>query len=282
MTRRCAAALVAIALGAGLAMRLARLDVRPMHHDEANQAVKFGALLEHGEYRYDAHDHHGPTLYFLALPAARLRGQATLASLDEQTLRGVTAVFGAATILLLPLLSPAIGRTAVAASAWLLALSPAMVFYSRMFIQESLFVFFTLGFVIAVGRAATGRTGWSFVAGVAAGLALATKETSVIVLPAALIACAIAKMSLTADPGARQAMAKGGPHRQRDGGGGRRVVLFIISHRAASRPRIRSAPPGRTSIAVWRPRTTCTRGTTISACSRISRPEAFVGARASC
>ena len=32
-----------------------------------------------------------------------------------------------------------------------MALSPAMVFYSRMFIQESLFACFTLAFVIAVG-----------------------------------------------------------------------------------------------------------------------------------
>ena len=156
MTRAGAGALVAIALTAGLALRLARLDVRPMHHDEANQAVKFGALLERGEYRYDAHDHHGPTLYYLTLPAAWLRGQTTLASLDERTLRGVTAVFGAATILLLPLLSAGIGRTAVATSAWLLALSPAMVFYSRMYIQESLFACFTLAFAIAVGRVGDG------------------------------------------------------------------------------------------------------------------------------
>ena len=42
MTRAGAAALVALALTAGLAMRVARLDERPMHHDEANQAVKFG------------------------------------------------------------------------------------------------------------------------------------------------------------------------------------------------------------------------------------------------
>ena len=190
---------MAIALAAGLALRLARLDVRPMHHDEANQAVKFGALLERGEYRYDAHDHHGPTLYFLTIPAARLRGQATLAALDERTLRGVTAVFGAATILLLPLLSAGIGRTAAATSAWLLALSPAMVFYSRMYIQESLFACFTLTFVIAVGRVATGGgLAWSALAGVAAGLAVATKETSVIVLSAALVASAIAWWSLGA------------------------------------------------------------------------------------
>jgi uncharacterized protein (TIGR03663 family) len=209
MTRAGAGALVAIALTAGLALRLARLDVRPMHHDEANQAVKFGALLERGEYRYDAHDHHGPTLYYLSLPVAWLRGQTTLASLDERTLRGVTAVAGAATILLLPLLSAGIGRTAVAAGAVLLALSPAMVFYSRMYIQESLFACFTLAFAIAIGRVATGSgLGWPVLAGVAAGLTIATKETSVIVIPAALAACALAWWSL--GPDGRQTPPAGG------------------------------------------------------------------------
>ncbi len=197
MTRAGVGAVLAIALTAALALRLARLDVRPMHHDEANQAVKFGTLLERGEYRYDAQDHHGPTLYYLSLPAAWLRGQSTLASLDERTLRGVTAVFGTATILLLPLLSDGIGRTAVTAGAILMALSPAMVFYSRMFIQESLFACFALAFVIAIGRVTLGGgLVWSTLAGVAAGLAVATKETSVIVLPAALAACAIAWWSL--------------------------------------------------------------------------------------
>jgi uncharacterized protein (TIGR03663 family) len=226
MTRAGAGALVAIALTAGLALRLSRLDVRPMHHDEANQAVKFGALLERGEYRYDAFDHHGPTLYYLSLPAAWMRGQATLASLDERTLRGVTAVFGAATILLLPLLSAGVGRTAVASAAALMALSPAMVFYSRMYIQESLFACFTLAFVIAVGRVAMGgpstRAGsWAAVAGVTAGLAAATKETSVIVLPSALAACAITWRSL-------------GPERPVPPGDRRRVRLALVSLVAAA------------------------------------------------
>ena len=137
---------------------LARLDVRPMHHDEANQAVKFGALLERGEYRYDAHDHHGPTLYYLSLPAALAArpGDARRAR-RAHAARRHRACSARATILLLPLLSAArIGRTAVAASAVLMALSPAMVFYSRMFIQESLFACFTLAFVIALGRVVTG------------------------------------------------------------------------------------------------------------------------------
>ncbi len=209
MTRACAGILMAAAVAGGLALRTARLDVRPMHHDEANQAVKFGALLERGEYRYDANDHHGPTLYYLSLPAAWLRGQPTLAMLDERTLRGVTVAFGMGTILLLPLLSAGLGRTAVAASAILMALSPAMVFYSRMYIQEALFACFALAFVIAVGRMAVGgRLVWAIVAGAAAGLAIATKETAIIVLPAALVAAAAARWSLPA--GVRPTSREGG------------------------------------------------------------------------
>jgi uncharacterized protein (TIGR03663 family) len=126
-----------------------------------------------------------------------MRGQHTLASLDERTLRGVPAAFGAATILLVLLLAPGIGRTATAAGAWLLALSPAMVFYSRMFIQESLFACFALAFAVAVGRAVTaGGFAWFTLAGIAAGLAVATKETAIIVLPAAVVACGVSWWSL--------------------------------------------------------------------------------------
>src|SRR5205814_3536460 len=115
MTSTSAGAVVAIALTAGLALRGARLSERPMHHDEANQAIKFGDLLERGDYRYDYRDHHGPTLYYLTLPSAWFGGRYTLASLDEATLRRVPVVFGVATILLLPLLSAGIGRSATAA-----------------------------------------------------------------------------------------------------------------------------------------------------------------------
>jgi uncharacterized protein (TIGR03663 family) len=194
---RTAGLVVALAFAAGLALRLVHLDVRPMHNDEANQAIKFGALLESGDYAYDAFDHHGPTLYYLTLPVAWLRGQATLAATDEWTLRGVPVAFGAATILLLPLLPAGAGRATGAAAAVLMAVSPAMVFYSRMYIQESMFACFTLAFTIALGRAVReSGVRWPALAGVAAGLAIATKETSVIVLPASLAACALAWWSL--------------------------------------------------------------------------------------
>jgi uncharacterized protein (TIGR03663 family) len=240
-------AVVAAALIAGLALRLARVDERPMHNDEANQAIKFGTLLEQGDYTYDAYDHHGPTLYYLTLPVAWLRGQATLAATDEWTLRGVPVAFGAATLLLLPLLPAGLGRTAGAAAAVLMAVSPAMVFYSRMYIQESMFACFALAFAIALGRAVT-QDGlrWPAVAGVAAGLAIATKETSVIVVPASLAACALAWWSLGA---ARPALPQARGSRQAVlvglGACASVAVLFyssFLTHPAAILETLRAAP----------------------------------------
>ncbi len=61
------------------------------------------------------------------------------------------------------------------------AFSPAMVFYSRYYIQEILLVFFAFGLIGAAYRFILGgRILWSIVAGMCAGLMFATKETWVI------------------------------------------------------------------------------------------------------
>ena len=86
------------------------------------------------------------------------------------------------------------GAPAAAAGALLAALSPALTYYSRFYIQESLFVFFALAFLIALGRWVTApRAAWAAGAGIAAGLAYATKETSLIVLGAAVVAAPVAR-----------------------------------------------------------------------------------------
>ncbi len=204
MSRAVYASLVAVALALALAFRLAAPDRRPMHHDEANQALKFGALLETGEYRYDPSDHHGPTLYYLTLPAAWLRGQATLASLDERTLRLVPALFGAGLIVLLPLFAAGLGRTAIASAAFLAAVSPALTYFSRFYIQETLFVFFVVAFLGALGRyVARPSAWWAAATGTSAGLVYATKETSIIVLPAAVAAAVLARISTRERGGTR-------------------------------------------------------------------------------
>ncbi len=168
-----------------LLFRLPHLDRRPMHHDEANQAVKFGNLLEAGQYSYDKFDHHGPSLYYLSLPVARLVSQTTLASLNEKTLRLVPAIFGAGLLLLLLLAKGGMRGEGVLFSGLFAAISPAMVYYSRFYIQETLLVFFVVGLLIVCWRYIQRPSyGWALAAGFFAGMMYATKETSIILFGA--------------------------------------------------------------------------------------------------
>jgi len=275
---------VAAALALALALRLAGPDLRPMHHDEANQAVKFGTLLETGDYRYDRNDHHGPTLYYFTLPSAWIRGQPTLASLDERTLRVVPALFGAGLILLLPLLGGGLGRTAVATSALLAALSPALTYYSRFYIQESLFVFFALAFLIALGRSAE-RPGawWALGAGTFAGLAYSTKETSLIVLLASGAALALARI-WTESP--RKTPTRFGRAAHLALGLAAAAVVALVLYSSFFRhPWACSNPSGHTqptSSAASTQGRTRSRGTTTWASCRIPRPAGSCGRRGSC
>ena len=179
------------------ALRLPALDSRPMHADESVHAAKFGRLLETGFYQYDPKEYHGPTLYYLALVPAHLRGISRYADLDEAVLRSVPAVSGVLLVLAHLLLIPVIGYRASALAALLTAVSPAMVYYSRYFIQETLLVTFSFGALASVCRyLRTPRLGWAVAAGVSAGLMFATKETWVIAVAA--MAAALVPASIVA------------------------------------------------------------------------------------
>ncbi|HUR56379.1 MAG TPA: flippase activity-associated protein Agl23 [Opitutaceae bacterium] len=162
---------------------------RPMHADEANQAVKTGELLETGHYAFDPRDHHGPTLYYAALPIAWLRGEHTLAGLSETTVRLVPAVCGTMAVVLVALLAAPLGTWPALAAATFVAISPPAVYYSRYFVQETLLLTFTLGaFVCAREWWRNGRIGWLVGAGTCAGLMQATKASAPLFALAALLA----------------------------------------------------------------------------------------------
>ncbi|MCX6538382.1 MAG: TIGR03663 family protein [Acidobacteria bacterium] len=163
------------------AMRLPALDVRPMHTDEAVHAAKFARLLEQGVYEYDPEEFHGPTLNYLTLVPARVRGIARYADLDEITLRSVPAVIGILLVAAHVLLVPVVGFRPAALAALLTAVSPAMVYYSRYYIQETLLVAFSFGALVSICRyQQKPRAGWAIAAGTSVGLMFATKETWVI------------------------------------------------------------------------------------------------------
>jgi uncharacterized protein (TIGR03663 family) len=170
-------------------LRTDDLGRRPMHADEANQAFKTGELLESGFYRFDPTDHHGPTLYYAALPLAWLRGEHSLSTLSETTVRLVPAIAGTITVVLLALVALPLGRWPSLVATAFLAVSPPSVYYSRYFIQETLLVTFTLGLVLCVQNWwRRGNHGWAIGAGVCIGLMQATKASAPLFILAAAIA----------------------------------------------------------------------------------------------
>jgi uncharacterized protein (TIGR03663 family) len=179
--------------GAALALRLPALAVRPMHTDEAVHAVKFDTLWQTGRYEYDPNEYHGPTLYYFSLPAMWLSGARNLAETNEITFRVTPALFGVGLILVLPLFADGLGRPATVIAALLTALSSAMVFYSRYYIQEMLLAFFTLAAIAAGWRLVRSpRLGWALLLGCLLGLMHATKETSIIAFGCLAVAAAAA------------------------------------------------------------------------------------------
>ncbi len=188
---------VALIALTALWLRTHDLSHRPMHADEANQAVKTGVLLETGFYAFDPHDHHGPTLYYAALPIAWVRGERSLATLTETTVRLVPAIAGTIGVLLLALLAAPLGRWPAAAAAAFMAASPPAVYYSRYFVQETLLVTFTLGALFCAQHWwRRGHLGWAIGSGVFIGLMQATKASA----PLFLIAAAVALLTVRPTP----------------------------------------------------------------------------------
>jgi uncharacterized protein (TIGR03663 family) len=180
---------MALVIGAALGLRAPGLALRPLHNDEGVNAMKFRLLYVNNSYKYDANEFHGPTLPYLTLPAAWLDGARDFNDIREPVFRAVTAVFGAGLIVLLLLVAADFGRADTLWAAALTAVSPAMVFYSRDYIHETLLVFFTaLSFFCAWRHAATGRRRWAVAAGIGLGLMWATKETFVFAVAALALA----------------------------------------------------------------------------------------------
>ena len=176
--------LAVLLLGASF-FRLWRLNDRPMHTDEAVHAKKMGTLLEEGAYIYNPDEYHGPTLNYSTLIPAIVRGEKSLAQLNESTLRIVPAVYGILLCLTPLFYLRDIGKRAVLLCIVLIAFSPAFTFYSRYYIQEMLLVFFTACFLGCLWNwLRDGGLYWPIFTGISVGLMHATKETFVFALVA--------------------------------------------------------------------------------------------------
>jgi uncharacterized protein (TIGR03663 family) len=184
-------ALIILAAIIGLALRLPRLELRPMHTDEAIQAVKTGELLSSGRYVYDPHEFHGPTLQYISLPFVRLFGGDYLTA-TERAYRLVPVFVGTALILLSLGFGRIIGWQAAAVAAALNAVSPAMTFYSRYYIHEMPLVVFSACAYLAWANFSKNKTTKSaLVTGIFVGLMFCTKETWIITLVCGLTAASV-------------------------------------------------------------------------------------------
>ncbi|MDT5158350.1 MAG: hypothetical protein QOH51_2707 [Acidobacteriota bacterium] len=158
------------------ALRVYALELKPLHHDEGVNGFFLTNLLRPPHhYSYDPANYHGPTLYYLTLPLVAFTGLSTF------VIRFVPALFGVGTVWLVLALRRRVGALAALTAAALIAVSPACVFYSRYFIHEMSFVFFTLGIVVAALRFyETGAAKYVYLAAVSAAMLFATKETAFI------------------------------------------------------------------------------------------------------
>ena len=176
--------LLAALLAAGL--RCPLLDYRPMHTDESVNALKLGQLWRDGYYHYNPMEYHGPALAYASLAWQKLTLAPDFALWTDSRPRSLTVLFGLGLILLLPLVSDGLGRNGALAAAFLTAVSPVMVCYSRDYIHETLLVFFTFLALAAGWRYARERKlRWILLAGAGIGLMQATKETFLFNLAAA-------------------------------------------------------------------------------------------------
>jgi len=171
---------IALALIA-LAIRLPQLGDRPMHTDEAINGYITGQLLAGEKYHYDPQDRHGPVLYLLAKPIARLCGAKDFAGLTESELRLTPVIIGSAMILLFGAAVELFGFIPCLVAALLFVFGPLPVYYSRYFIHETIFVAATFALIIAGWRTLKTNSIWLAVfTGFCAALMLASKETAVI------------------------------------------------------------------------------------------------------
>ena len=177
-------------------IRFYDLNDKPLHTDEAVNALKFKSLLEQGTYTYDPKEYHGPSLYYLTLIPALIKSEHNIKETDEFTLRSVTAAASLLLIFFIYLARKQTGYKLALLAVLLTALSPIVTFYSRYYIHETLLVTFTYcGMISLFLYQSKLKLEWLLLAGLFFGLAFSTKETFIIAAGAIIISAVIVRLT---------------------------------------------------------------------------------------
>ncbi|MCH8849194.1 MAG: TIGR03663 family protein [Chloroflexi bacterium] len=175
------ALLALMALAAGL--RLWALGERAIHHDESIH-IKFAwDITQNGVMQY-VHDptYHGPFQYFGTAATFIFFGD------SDYTSRLFPALFGILLVGLPFFLRRQLGTVGMLAAAGLLAVSPALIYFSRFARNDIYVAFFTLAIVICIWRYLEDRrNGWLIAIAPLLAFSFAAKEVTYIVVAIFLI-----------------------------------------------------------------------------------------------
>ena len=157
-------------------LRFDHLSDRPFHFDEATGArITAQRISPHSDYSFNPVHNHGPLLSAAASPICALVGESSWKQLTQFTLRLVPAIAGTLLVLVPLLWRRRFGDIPVLAAAALLATSPLLVYFSRMFIHEMLLTLCGLTALVILGRKT--KKSKPVMLGVVVGLMFATKES---------------------------------------------------------------------------------------------------------
>ncbi|MFH1234336.1 MAG: flippase activity-associated protein Agl23 [Candidatus Diapherotrites archaeon] len=171
-----------------LGVRLALMDLRPLHHDEGVNGYFISNIVEGRGWNYDAENYHGPSFFYITALSFLLFGQNALA------LRIVPVLFGCLLVLVPFLFRKQLGLAGAAVSAFFLAFSPSLLYYSMDAIHEILFTFFMAASLVLFLEFAEEKKTWMLFSGSAClAMLFATKEAAFFIGPfIALIAVSFA------------------------------------------------------------------------------------------
>lgn len=181
---RIAAAATLLALA--VAARLYHLDARPVHWDEGVHGFHAWKFLASGAFAYDPW-RHGPLLFYLTAPAMALFGESITVG------RAAVAAVSLGVFPALYLLREDLSRPALWFAATVLAVHPFVLSTARFYRNDVLLATFALLTVGLYARSlrTPDRTAGAL-CGLAAALALATKEIVYLLLPALVLAVVVA------------------------------------------------------------------------------------------
>jgi len=151
------------------------LDWKPAQHDEGVNGWFIEEITAKGYYEYNPGSYHGPLHHYLLFFFKTLMGS------NLWALRIPAVLFALASLYLMMMWAPYLGRFTAYAGALLAAVSPGMIFYSRYAIHESALLFFSILTFLGIFRYAAqkDKTSLWFLGLGITGMVL-TKETFVI------------------------------------------------------------------------------------------------------